>query len=140
MKTLLVEADLEFARWIQGALDDFRPGVFAVEHVGQLAAALERLGHGDIEIVLLDLMLPESSGIETFRRVFDAAAGVPIVILADASDGITFAETLRGGAQDFLMRRHLNGHTLFRSMLCAIRTKPANNCTDAARSGTGGSG
>ena len=93
---LLVEDNPGDARLIRERLvvahgDDFR-----VEHVARVVEACERLAEGGIDLVLLDLYLPDSSGIGTVTRVHAAAPRVPIVVLTGMNDE-EFAERMRVG-------------------------------------------
>jgi len=70
---LLVEDDPADARLIQEALAGGEDGLFRVAWVTRLSDALERLGGENIEVVLLDLTLPDGQGLEVFDLVFQAA-------------------------------------------------------------------
>jgi DNA-binding response OmpR family regulator len=81
---LLIEADAELAAKILGELDSATKERFHVEWVTKLSTGIERLHSGGIRAVALDLTLPDSQGVETFDKLFQAAPRVPIVILIDA--------------------------------------------------------
>lgn len=66
---LLVEANLSDARLIEESLAGMKDSSFRIEKVTRLSEALERLGRADIEVVLLDLALPDSQGVEAFAGV-----------------------------------------------------------------------
>ena len=87
-------------------------GDFDVERVDRLATGLERLDRQSFDLVLLELSLPDSQGLETFVQVRGAVPQTPIVLLADAADEGTAAKTLRMGAQDYLLKPQLTGPLL----------------------------
>ena len=88
------------------------PADFTAERVDQLSAGLEKLDRQSFDLVLLDLSLPGSQGLETFLQVRSAAPQTPIVLLADLADEATAAKTLRMGAQDYVLRSQLSGPLL----------------------------
>src|SRR5436853_6618309 len=83
---LLIEDNPEDARLIERLLSGVRRGSYAVESVNDLAQALERLQAGGIHLVLMDLTLPDSQGIDTLRTVVELVPELPIVVLMDQED------------------------------------------------------
>src|SRR5438067_804897 len=83
---LLVEDEPGDARLIQEMLRDARGARFRLERAEGLTEALERLARGGVDLVLLDLSLPESQGLDTFVRVHAHAPGVPVVVLTGSND------------------------------------------------------
>jgi signal transduction histidine kinase len=117
---LLVEdnpADAELALY---GLVNARDAAFRVEHVDHLAAALARLVYGGIDVALVDLSLPDSSGMETFHAIHAAAPTVPIVVLTGLDDERFIVEMLHRGAQDYLLKREVEPKLLARSLRFAI--------------------
>lgn len=119
---LLIQADPTQAKAIQTALVGSPDGPFHVDWVPTHAAGLKRLGQqatqqprigaNAIAAVLVDLFLPDSEGIETFDRLFDAAPHIPILILVDLT-GIEVAKlAVRRGAQDYLLKSRLDDYLL----------------------------
>ena len=100
-------------------LRDFAADV-AVTGVETQAAAMDRLAKGDVDVVLLDLGLPDSQGLETFARLHDAAPGVAIIVLTGNSDLGLAIRAVEQCAQDFLVKDHVNGELLTRSIAYAI--------------------
>jgi len=92
IKLLLVEDDPHFAEIIRVFLSKRKTPAIDVEHVGSLAAAQKRLNIGT-DVVLLDLSLPDSRGLDTFYKVHSQAPGVPINILGRSFSGIPFPES-----------------------------------------------
>ncbi len=99
---LLVEADPDTAQIVLDAFAGADTGGFRVEWVKRLSPALERLRRPGVDVVLLDLMLPDARGIDTFDRIFPAAAGAPVVVLSDAADVEMARMAVARGAGEFL--------------------------------------
>ncbi|MBF0336913.1 MAG: response regulator [Nitrospirae bacterium] len=91
-----------------------------VETVGRLSEGLERLSKGDTDVVLLDLTLPDSNGLDTFIAVYSRFSGVPIVILSGVDNGKFASQAVYMGAQDYLVKGRFDGNLLVRSMRYAI--------------------
>jgi PAS domain S-box-containing protein len=71
-------------------------------------------------VILLNISLPDAQGVDTVKRVHLAAPNIPIVAMSDLSDEAIALQTLHNGAQDYLVKSHLNGHLLVRSIRYAI--------------------
>src|SRR5215212_4456175 len=96
---------------------------FRMSSAETLAAGLDRLRRGGIDLILLDLSLPDSDGIETFIRIIEAAPEVPVIVMSGLSDVALAIETVQLGAQDYLVKGHVDNHLLLRSMQYAIERK-----------------
>ncbi len=104
LTVLVVEdnpADLDL---ILEMLPETGPVRFKVESASRLSGALGRLEGGGIDVVLLDLGLPDSQGLDTLRAVASAAPHVPIVVLTGHDDEVTGQAAVREGAQDYLVK------------------------------------
>ena len=114
---LLIEDNPEHAAFLKRLLNlseavtDFR-----LEHVDTLALGVERLKAGGIGLVLLDLALGDSDGLETFILTMAAAGDVPVVVMSGSSDVDLAIETVQLGAQDYLVKGHVDNQLLIRSM------------------------
>ena len=117
---LLVEDNPGDARLIQFTLAEGDPGRFELTHVSALSEALEYLAESDVDVVLLDLSLPDSHGLDTFVKAHMQAPGVPFVVLTGLADETVAASALREGAQDYLVKGQLDCNLLVRSMRYAI--------------------
>lgn len=118
---LLVEDNPADARLLKELVIDL-PMVTMVTfiHSEQLAQALARLDDGGIDIILLDLSLPDSRGLEGFIRLHSHAPSVPIIILTGANDAALAIQSLQQGAQDYLVKGETDGNLLIRSLTYAL--------------------
>lgn len=96
---------------------------YNVECRGNMEQGLERLGGKDIDLVLLDLSLPDSEGFETFVRTHKQAPDVPIVVLTGYDDEDLALEALRRGAQDYLVKTEIDPKVLTRVIRYAVERK-----------------
>ncbi len=116
-KVLLIEDNPEHATFLQHLLQlSEAAATFQLEHVDSLALGLERLKRGGIGLILLDLTLSDSEGMETFILTMAAAPDVPIVVLSGSNDVNLAIETVQLGAQDYLVKGHVDNQLLIRSM------------------------
>ena len=120
MKVLLVEAEPEGLSGIKEAISSLGDADLELEWAGQLSAALGRLSQGGIDLVLLDLNLPDSQGIATFERAYAFAPDVPIVVLTELDDEEVALGTVQGGAQDYLVKGQVSQDLLRRSVRYAV--------------------
>ncbi len=117
VKVLLIEDNPEHASFLKHLLQLSEAAAnFQLEHVDTLALGIERLKRGGIGLVLLDLTLGDSVGMETFILTMSAADDVPIVVLSGSSDVNLAIETVQLGAQDYLVKGHVDNQLLIRSM------------------------
>ncbi len=123
-RVLLVEDNPGDARLIQEMLKGVGGG-YQLEWVSRLADGLERLGQGEVDLVLLDLGLPDSQGLDTFTRAYGQAPQVPFVILSIQDDQTLAITAVRQGAQDYLVKGRLDGDSLVRAMRYARQRKQA---------------
>jgi diguanylate cyclase (GGDEF)-like protein len=96
---------------------------FRVLCVERLSQGLERLAAGDTGLVLLDLSLPDSLGLETFDRVYAHSPAVPIIVLTGNDDHGLALSAVKRGAQDYLVKGRLDRELLLRSMHYSIERK-----------------
>ena len=104
IKVLLVNNSLRDGRRIEGLLNNSKIADFDLISVRWLSAARERLISENVDVILLDLMLPDSRGLQTFDKIRAEASDVPIVILSGLEDEELGIEAVRNGAQDYLVK------------------------------------
>jgi diguanylate cyclase (GGDEF)-like protein len=120
VNVLLVEQEPEDLQGLQENFAQVRDLRVDLEWVGDLASALQRLSRGGIDLVLLDLSLPDSEGISTFERTYAFAPDIPIIVLTSEDDETVAVSTVQGGAQDYLVKDGVTGGILVRSVRYAI--------------------
>ena len=101
IRVLLIEDDPAYARLLRVMLN--RAGLkYDMAHVTCLLDGRNRLKQDPFDVILLDLMLPDTQGLETFRQAQAAALDVPIIVIT-GMDNETFAvKAVQAGAQDYL--------------------------------------
>lgn len=119
LQLLLVEDSPSDARLIRTYLGEVDPPP-ELQREERLQEALSRLAAHHFDCVLLDLNLPDSSGLQTFERIRAAAPDIPTVILSGLADKQLAVEAVRSGAQDYLVKNDLSGDTLARSIHYAV--------------------
>ena len=97
--------------------------VDTIDSADRLSVAIDKLKQSCYHIILLDLSLPDSSGIETFKRIQQASAYVPVVILSGLSDMSVALEAINLGAQDYLIKGDFDGKVLSKTILYGIERK-----------------
>lgn len=93
---------------------------FEMTHAGTLAAGLEQLRLGEFDVVLLDLSLPDSHGIDTFNAVCCHASDVPCLLMTGLDDADLAVRVMQAGAQDYLTKGNFDGALLGRAIRYAI--------------------
>ena len=111
---LLVEDSRTDAHLVQAALRD--SSRFRLVHVQRLSEALPPLAQGNIAMVLLDLGLPDSQGLETLHKLKESANGIPVIVLTGNDDEQTAVDSVRQGAQEYLVKSQLQEGNLRRTI------------------------
>jgi len=92
---------------VSTALGAIRGQPYRLEVTSTMADALARIKHGRVDAILLDLNLPDSSGLTTLLRLQPKATHIPIVVLVDPGEEDVGGDAVRRGALDFLVRDYL---------------------------------
>jgi len=129
-KVLLVEDNSADARLIEIALPRTE---FEVVHVTSLAAATRRLELGRVDVVLLDLSLPDGEGAETIAWTLAAAPGTPVVVLTGLANDDVAVQAVRVGVQDYLVKDQVDSELLPRTIRYAIERERLTAELDALR-------
>ena len=116
IRVLLVEDNPGDARLFVELVRETGSGHLKLEHVERLSSALERLSREHFDVVLLDLSLPDAQGLDTLTRAHGHAPKVPIVVLTGLDDELLAVKAVRLGAQDYLVKGHVDGDLLVRSV------------------------
>ena len=123
MRILLIEDNHGDARLIQEMLNEAKSVPFILEWRDRLSSGLQKLAEDGADVVLLDLGLPDSQGLETYTKAQSRFPGVPIVVLSGLHDESVAVKAVSTGAQDYLVKGQIEGKLLARSMMYAIERK-----------------
>lgn len=123
---LIIDHNPDDARLVKTLLRDSEVGSFKVESVGNIDDGLKLIERGGIDVLLLDLTMPESQGIATFSSIHNKTSSIPVVVLTGLNEHPVALEAVRLGAQDYLVKRDLNSNWLSRAILYAIERFSAN--------------
>jgi PAS domain S-box-containing protein len=118
---LLVEDDQADARLIEEALRDACHEGFGFAVASDLRSAITRLANDAVDVVLLDLSLPDSQGTETVATLRQSAPLVPVVVLSGVDDDEVALDALKKGAQDCLVKGKFDAPLLARTIRYAIQ-------------------
>ncbi|MCF6149666.1 MAG: EAL domain-containing protein [Candidatus Kuenenia sp.] len=122
-KILLVEDNPGDVLLVREMLGDIQSISFNLECTDRLSSAMEKLKREHIDIILLDLSLPDSQGLKTFCTMQAHASKIPIVVLSGLGDEEIAVEALKKGAQDYLIKGKIDGDLLARTMRYSIERK-----------------
>ncbi|MBD3183051.1 response regulator [Candidatus Poribacteria bacterium] len=120
IKILMIEDNTDHSELIEIMLNKDMIEDFELECFETLQEGLERLRKGNVDIILLDLSLPDSWGSETFAAVYAENPDVPIVILSCLDDEELTLDVVHKGAQDYLIKDKADGSHLVRSINYAM--------------------
>jgi two-component system, sensor histidine kinase and response regulator len=120
---LLVEDNLGDAFLIQEQFRSAKTFEYSIVHVEYLAKAIAYLEQCPCDVILLDLSLPDSQGIETLKTIGKKAVQVPIVILTGMNDEELAIQAVRQGAQDYFVKGQVMGKVLVHALHYAIERK-----------------
>lgn len=123
VKILLIEDSLAEARLLQEVLKQSQLKQFSLVHVKRLREGLATLACEHFDAILLDLTLPDSQGLASLAPLTSVAPRLPIVVLTNMNDDALAIEAVRQGAQDYLVKRQVNGEVLARALYYAIERK-----------------
>lgn len=120
IKLLMVEDNPGDARLIMELLKDAGVGLVDMVHEERLSDGLQRLSEESYDVLLLDLMLPDSHGLDTYVAAQQDAPDIPIVMLTSIDDEEFAFEAMRYGAQDYLVKGQIDSQLLIRALRYAI--------------------
>jgi len=120
IRVLLVEDDPDEVVLLDLMLQRLPAVSFALVHAATLSEAVSRVREGGIDVVVLDLSLPDSRGFETFVRFHASAPGVPTIIHSGSDDEAVAIRAVREGAQDYLIKGQVAGALFARTVRYAV--------------------
>jgi len=123
IRALLIEDNPSDALLIREMLNAFEEKRFDLVWAERLSEGIAQIQIGQFDIVITDLALPDSWGVDTFRKVFDQTAEIPIIVLSGFDVEAMALEAVKEGAQDYLIKGNLDSDRLSRVIHYAIERK-----------------
>ena len=120
MRILIVEDSPQDRELLVFALQEHWKTEAKFREAKDLETAHEYLQRGGVDAVVLDLQLPDSSGLETFTRVHAAYPHLPVIVVSHNANLDLAIDIVRRGAEDVILKDFTNTTTLFRRILFAI--------------------
>ena len=120
VRVLLMEDSPSDAMFLREAFADVADAEFVITQVERLAEGMSLLSIQAFDVVLLDLGLPDSQGIETFIQLHEHKPEVPVVVLTGLDDEAVGIKAVQWGAQDYLRKKQMQTPLLERSVRYAI--------------------
>jgi MinD-like ATPase involved in chromosome partitioning or flagellar assembly/CheY-like chemotaxis protein len=117
---LLIEDNPADARAMLEMLKEARGDSIAVLRADRLAGGLRQISEGGVDLVLLDLSLPDSRGFDTFTKLHAAAKELPVIVLTGLDDEELALRAVREGAQDYMVKGSVSAKALARSIRFAV--------------------
>lgn len=125
-RVLLIEDNPGDARLIKEMLRFSNTTKFELTQVESIDKAFKTLENGSFDIILSDLGLPDSWGLDTFHKLHIHVPKVPIIVLTGLNDDVTGTKAVREGAQDYLIKGQVDGDILIRAIYYAIERKKSD--------------
>ena len=126
-KILLVEDNFADARLFQEILSEGDLHSYTIDHADRISSARTKLDEKNCDVVILDLSLPDSSGIDSVKSMCESNPEIPIIVLTGLSDNEAALEALQNGAQDYIIKGEVNYHLLEKSIYYAMERKNISN-------------
>jgi len=126
VRVLMIEDNPGDARLMMESLSGTSDPAYRVEWVDRLSIGLARLADGGIDVILLDLGLPDSQGLEALPLILSSAPAVPVVVLSGVGDEEYSVKAVQAGAQDYVVKGNPSRYAMMRSLRCAIQRKRAD--------------
>lgn len=130
LHVLQIEDSPTIVQYTRSMLAESKSVEFAIEAEATLAAGIKRLARGGIDVVLLDLTLPDSEGLETFSILHAAVPKVPVVIFTSVDDEELTLGALRQGASDYLVKSEVHAKWLARALSYAPNRQQSEKSDD----------
>ena len=120
LRLLIVEDDLRSALSLRELLEASDDPPFAIQHVTTAAAACAAIEADGIDIVILDLGLPDATDLQALGRLEKCLHEIPVIVLTGQGDETLAADALHRGAEDYLLKGQIDADALLRSIRYAI--------------------
>ena len=123
IRALLIEDDPDDILLLKDALADVGMGKIKLDCADRLSRGLIQLGGQNYDVILLDLNLPDSRGLDTLNTMVKSFPRLPVVVLSGLADDAITVEAVRRGAQDYLVKGEISGPLVMRVVRYAIERK-----------------
>lgn len=123
IRIVLIEDNPDDADILKEHLEVSGDTSFELEWFDHLSTGIERLCQGGVDLILLDMNLPDSTSLDTLRQTQKYAPSIPIIILSGLDDESTALAAVQAGAQDYQVKGRFTGDALIRSLHYAIERK-----------------
>jgi signal transduction histidine kinase len=133
LQVLLVEDNAGDVRLLREMFSKEKRDAFQLTHLLRMSEAETHLAKGGVDIILLDLGLPDGHGLDTVRRAHAAAPEVPVIVLTGLDDEALAAEAMNAGAQDYLIKGQIENRALPRALRHAVERHRMRTETDLIR-------
>lgn len=120
IKILLVEDDLFYEDYLSEIFAEETEISYELNHVVRIKDCVEHLEQDNFDVILIDLNLPDCTGLDTIYEVESQASNTPIIVLTEQDDNELASQVLQSGAQDYLVKGQIDRSTLERSIRYAI--------------------
>jgi len=120
IKILLVEDDLFYEDYLSEIFAEETEISYELNHVVRIKDCVEHLEQDNFDVILIDLNLPDCTGLDTIYEVESQASNTPIIVLTEQDDNELASQALQSGAQDYLVKGQIDRSTLERSIRYAI--------------------
>lgn len=120
IQVLVIDDNEGDADLVRIGLQDAEEGAFLVDSAPTLAAGAKRLAKGGVDVVLLDLGLPDSVGFEGLQRLRKDYPSVPVLVMTGQRDGEVGKNAIREGARDYMIKGFHSGPALAKRLRGAI--------------------
>ena len=127
IKVLLIEDNIQFSELMKRLFSESSNQPLYLESESSLSKGIDRIARGDINVILLDLTLPDSAGIDTFYKLYELFPGIPTIILTGIDDESLAIQAVSSGAQDYLTKGEITFDLLLRSIQYALIRKQLQN-------------
>ena len=124
---LLIEDNLSYSKLVEKMLGESGSEAKIALSVDTIAKGLDAIDNTDFDVVLLDLTLPDSDGLDTFNTLHDYRPDMPVIVLTAMSDERKAIQAVKSGAQDYLIKDEVNGRQLSRSIRYAVERQQEMN-------------
>jgi DNA-binding response OmpR family regulator len=123
IKVLMIEDNMGDYKLILKLLEKSENAKFELVHSPRLSSGVELLENNNFDVILLDLGLPDSDGLESFNVILKRHPEIPTIILTGLANEETGIKAIKYGAQDYLVKGEFNGKLLVRAIQYAIERK-----------------